>query len=773
MVVFVSSFLVSITSYLCSLISFINRLVFRNFDVVKNNPNEGKESDQEPEPEVIDFGAAEYEGFGEKETTPRFSFRFQYQPNEEESEVLVNGGCSNKYEFLPGKDFSGFVEEPQVVNFTVKELYADWSEDSVSNKEILEGGFLSEKDFCECSSDSEEPIKEGTMNGSDGSGEDDDDDDDDDRDEGKGIAECLVEEEEELSGFGSDPELVSFGDRFSALVGTMDANSDGFLSEKDFDGEFEPGTLAGMDDESLEDIVIENFDDNLVISSRDEIVGGVEDQSSSPENLADVCRNSETVVHHEGLDFGKEVKLGDHIGSSQESCEKDSSSNENSLDVCQNLEKVELNERLDFGKEVKLVDQVGSSEEYCENNSSIEESLEQHEGSMAFDEGMKSKAQQSECSEESSDKNSGSLETEALIEKENVSNKVENKWGGSDGNVAEPMAGKQKYDEPVSHNSSLEDSEDSSRLEVLWEHQDLIEQLKMELKKVRATGLPTILEESESPRMSDDLKPWNFDEKFLHEDQMDLLHKFYKCYRERMRKFDILNYQKMYAIGFLQHKDPLQSFAMQKPSAPTFGAILSQHLRLHKRRTPEADSVKFVKELQSALEMIYVGQMCLSWEFLHWQYGKAKELLESDPYETRQYNLVAGEFQQFQVLMHRFLENEPFQGPRVQHYIKNRCVLRNLLQVPVIKDDSRDKIGVRRRKDAITCSMLLVIIEESMRVFWDFLRSDKDDNTASWKGLLGSYVELQDPADSELLLQVQTILQKFLYPLCLCRRRGS
>ncbi|KAK9107632.1 hypothetical protein Syun_023643 [Stephania yunnanensis] len=134
--------------------------------------------------------------------------------------------------------------------------------------------------------------------------------------------------------------------------------------------------------------------------------------------------------------------------------------------------------------------------------------------------------------------------------------------------------------------------------------------------------------------------------------------------------------------------------------------------------------------------------------------------MESDPYETRQYNLVAGEFQQFQVLMHRFLENEPFQGPRVQHYIKNRCVLRNLLQVPVIKDDSRDKIGVRRRKDAITCSMLLVIIEESMRVFWDFLRSDKDDNTAIWKGLLSSHVELQDPADSELLLQVQTILQK-------------
>ena len=98
-------------------------------------------------------------------------------------------------------------------------------------------------------------------------------------------------------------------------------------------------------------------------------------------------------------------------------------------------------------------------------------------------------------------------------------------------------------------NSFASDSEDSNGLETLWEHQDLIEQLKMELKKVRATGLPTILEESESPKIMDDLKPWKIDEKFQHVDRMSELHKFYKSYRERMRKFDILNYQKMYAIG--------------------------------------------------------------------------------------------------------------------------------------------------------------------------------------------------------------------------------
>jgi hypothetical protein len=92
--------------------------------------------------------------------------------------------------------------------------------------------------------------------------------------------------------------------------------------------------------------------------------------------------------------------------------------------------------------------------------------------------------------------------------------------------------------------------EEEDELESLWEHQDLIEQLKLELKKVRSVGLPTILEESESPKAPmEDLKPWRIDAKFLREDPMDELNKFFKSYRERMRKFDILCYQKMYAIG--------------------------------------------------------------------------------------------------------------------------------------------------------------------------------------------------------------------------------
>ncbi|KAM7268585.1 hypothetical protein ACFE04_010751 [Oxalis oulophora] len=340
-------------------------------------------------------------------------------------------------------------------------------------------------------------------------------------------------------------------------------------------------------------------------------------------------------------------------------------------------------------------------------------------------------------------------------------------------------------DNPISNEISLaRDSEDSSKLEILWEHQDLMEQLKTEIKKVRATGLPTILEEDESPKiMMEDLKPWKIDEKFQHADAISELHKFYRSYRERMRKFDILNYQKMYAIGVLQSKDSLNSITSSNSSfQPLF-----QTFKLRKSKSKESDpTIKFIRELHRDLEVVYVGQMCLSWEILHWQYNKALKLWESDRYGTLIYNEVAGEFQQFQVLMQRFIENEPFEGPRVQNYVQNRCVLRNLNQVPVIKGESdlflsaNSLVGILRtvtnkkldcsveddtknkrktkKSDAITSDMLVEIIEESIRLFWKFVKADKDSNTP--KSGKGRQLENLDPEDLELFADIQASLQK-------------
>lgn len=314
---------------------------------------------------------------------------------------------------------------------------------------------------------------------------------------------------------------------------------------------------------------------------------------------------------------------------------------------------------------------------------------------------------------------------------------------------------------PRSKDSSMADSEDANKLESLWEHQELIEQLKMELKKVKATGLPTILEESESPKITDDLKPWKIDE-FKREDCIGELHKFYKSYRERMRKFDIMNYQKMYAMGFLQLKDPLQSISKQKRPPPTLKSLVSQNLWLFKHRIHGSDPMKkFIAELQGDLEVVYVGQMCLSWEFLHWQYEKAWDLWDSDPRGRRRYNEVAGEFQQFQVLVQRFVEDETFQGPRVQNYVKSRCAVRNLLQVPVIREDNLKRKARKLDVDeyVITSDMLVEIVEESIRIFWRFVRADKDCAVASVNGNK-KVPEFLDAEDLNLLAEIKKVLLK-------------
>ncbi|KAL1538692.1 hypothetical protein AAHA92_27404 [Salvia divinorum] len=311
-----------------------------------------------------------------------------------------------------------------------------------------------------------------------------------------------------------------------------------------------------------------------------------------------------------------------------------------------------------------------------------------------------------------------------------------------------------------SKDSSVLDSEDPNKLELLWEHQELIEQLKMELKKVKATGLPTILEDSESPKITEDLKPWRIDES-QREDCIGELHKFYKSYRERMRKFDIINYQKMYAMGFLQLKDPLQSISKQK-RAPTLKSLVSQNLWLSKHKIHGSDPMKkFVEELQGDLEAVYVGQMCLSWEFLHWQYEKAWDLWDTDPRGRRRYNEVANEFQQFQVLMHRFVEDELFQGPRVQNYVKTRCAVRSLLQVPVIREDNlKDKRKAQQRdmdEYIVTSDMLVEIVEESIRTFWRFVCADKECSAA---GTSKKTPELPGQEEHKLLVDIRKDLHK-------------
>ncbi|KZV23256.1 hypothetical protein F511_17765 [Dorcoceras hygrometricum] len=317
----------------------------------------------------------------------------------------------------------------------------------------------------------------------------------------------------------------------------------------------------------------------------------------------------------------------------------------------------------------------------------------------------------------------------------------------------EPERLDRRRDEGNSRGSELNDETEP---DALWEHQHLVQQMKMELKNCRSGGLPTISEDCETPKMVEDLKPLTFDQKFEYKDLMEEIHKFYRTYAEKMRKLDVLNFQTLQAISFFQQKDSELFTSGRKKSASMLKQFTLQKVWPGKVQRIHADpTLRSIVELSRELELVYIGQLCLSWEILSWLYMKAQELLQYDSQGNHSYNRAVEEFQQFQVLMQRFIEDEPFQGPRVQNYSKNRCMIRSLLQVPLIRDDCvKDKKEIGEEKDLIPVEFLVRTIKESMVVFREFLHSDKSSKDH------GAKIDTKDPEICALLADIITTLQK-------------
>lgn len=85
------------------------------------------------------------------------------------------------------------------------------------------------------------------------------------------------------------------------------------------------------------------------------------------------------------------------------------------------------------------------------------------------------------------------------------------------------------------------------------------------------------------------------------------------------------------------------------------------------------------------LEAAYVAQICLTWEALNWNYKKFEQKRASSPqdFDTGCPGQIAQQFQQFQVLLQRYVENEPYeQGRRPEIYARMRLLAPKLLQVP-------------------------------------------------------------------------------------------
>lgn len=101
--------------------------------------------------------------------------------------------------------------------------------------------------------------------------------------------------------------------------------------------------------------------------------------------------------------------------------------------------------------------------------------------------------------------------------------------------------------------------EDDDEEEDEYEHSDVIERLKTELRTARTGGLCTILEESETPLEELKPKPLKIEPKQdHHKERLAEIHKVYKNYAAKMRKLDVIDSQTMHSISkflsFSMHK---------------------------------------------------------------------------------------------------------------------------------------------------------------------------------------------------------------------------
>ncbi|XVE64048.1 hypothetical protein DITRI_Ditri07aG0070000 [Diplodiscus trichospermus] len=125
------------------------------------------------------------------------------------------------------------------------------------------------------------------------------------------------------------------------------------------------------------------------------------------------------------------------------------------------------------------------------------------------------------------------------------------------------------------------------------------------------------------------------------------------------------------------------------------------------------------------LEAAYVAQICLTWEALNWNY-KNFERKRAARKDFDCLAAVAQQFQQFQVLLQRYIENEPYeQGRRPEVYARMRLLAPKLLLVPEYRDyedDQRDE-GFGSR---ISADSFQMIIEDGIQTFMNFLKADKE-----------------------------------------------
>lgn len=225
----------------------------------------------------------------------------------------------------------------------------------------------------------------------------------------------------------------------------------------------------------------------------------------------------------------------------------------------------------------------------------------------------------------------------------------------------------------------------------------------------------------------------------------------YEKYCERMLFFDRMIAEQLKDAGSTNPSTPPKS-ASKKLASPL------RCLSLKKIEEPDEETEHLQQTIiypYQDLEIAYVAQICLTWEALHCQYTQLSQIVLCQPENPTCYNRSAQHLQQFQVLLQRFSENEPFQeGLRAEIYARARNILPMLLQIPNIQG-SDEKEMVKEESDYVVFAPDIIrILESSILTFQLFVKMDKKKNSGVLN-LFGNQNPMATP-----LQQVQSLLDK-------------
>ncbi|KAJ3676844.1 hypothetical protein LUZ60_002568 [Juncus effusus] len=235
---------------------------------------------------------------------------------------------------------------------------------------------------------------------------------------------------------------------------------------------------------------------------------------------------------------------------------------------------------------------------------------------------------------------------------------------------------------------------------------------------------------------------------------------FYDKYCERMLFFDKI-------IAKLFKEPGMLDFSQKSPKSSkklAFSTLKSLSFKLQStnQNQAESDSQQLSQpdpfDPFETLETAYVAQLALSWEALHCQFTQLTLKISSNTENNMNFIRAAQSFQQFMVLLVRFVETEPFEtGSRVEIYARSRAHLSKLLQVPNFQEragqsQSQSQSQTQNETETIIpASDLMKVLEESILTFRLFLKKDKKKSGA----ILGV-----NSINGSSLQQVQASLEK-------------